>query len=78
MYARLQRNVEAEPEGYAGAGLDKWADRVRRWTAGKPVTDLLLAGVARDAAARDCFIFFISGDKVRAPDAAQAFLQRLA
>ena len=40
VYARLQRNAEAEPEGYAAAGLDSWATRVRAWTAGKPVTDL--------------------------------------
>jgi uncharacterized protein YecE (DUF72 family) len=30
------------------------------------------------AAGRDCFVYFINGAKVRAPAAAQAFLQRLA
>ena len=78
VYARLQRNAAAEPEGYAAAGLDAWAARVRRWTAGQQVTDLTLAAAEPKPAPRDCFVFFISGDKVRAPDAAQAFLKRLA
>ena len=79
VYARLQRNVEAEAEGYDTTGLDEWAARVRRWTAGQPVTDLRLITAAESKPApRDCFVFFISGDKVRAPDSAQAFLKRLA
>ena len=77
VYARLERNDTAEPEGYAPAALDAWAARARAWTAGKPVTDLPLAGPAAPPLARTCFIFFISGDKVRAPDAAQALLARL-
>ena len=78
VYARLQRNAEAEPEGYAADDLDSWATRVRAWTAGKPVTDLPLLSPAVTHAPRECFVFFISGDKIRAPDAAQAFLGRLA
>lgn len=78
VYARLQRNADTEPDGYAAAGLDAWTDRVRRWTSGKPVGDLKIVGSAVAVEPRDCFVFFISGDKVRAPDAAQAFLARLA
>ncbi len=77
VYARLQRNAEAAAEGYDAAQLDAWADRVRRWSIGAVVDDLPLSGAAPDAVARECFVFFISGDKVRAPDAAQAFLHRL-
>ena len=77
VYARLQRNAEAEPEGYDGAALDTWAQRVRGWLAGQPPSDLPLAAPANAAEPRECFVFFISGDKVRAPDAAQAFLKRL-
>ncbi len=77
VYARLQRNAEAEPEGYAAAGLDAWARRARQWTAGIHVSDLPMVGPAIDPAPRDCFVFFISGDKVRAPDAAQALIRRL-
>ena len=63
VYARLQRNDEAAPEGYQSSALDEWAGRAKAWAGGRP--------------ARDCFIFFISGDKQRAPDAAQAFIRRL-
>ncbi len=77
VYARLQRNAEAEPEGYAASALDGWAARVQAWAAGRPVDDLPLAAAAAPPVARECFVFFISGDKVRAPDAAQAFLRRI-
>ena len=75
VYARLQRNAQAETHGYDAAALDSWVARVNGWTAGK-LTDLPLAGPAANPAPRECFVFFISGDKVRAPDAAQEFLRR--
>jgi uncharacterized protein YecE (DUF72 family) len=62
VYARLKRNAASEAEGYAGAALDRWAAQLRTWARG----------------ARACFAYFIGGDKVRAPDAAQAMLARLA
>ncbi len=77
VYARLEHNSEAEPEGYATPALDGWAARVQAWAAGKPADDLPRAGPAASRTKRDAFIFFISGDKVRAPAAAQAFLARL-
>jgi uncharacterized protein YecE (DUF72 family) len=76
VYARLQGNAEAEPEGYAAPALDAWAARVRKWAGGKPVKDLPQAGPPAKPVPRECFVFFISGDKVRAPDAAQAFIAR--
>ncbi len=76
VYARLQGNAVAEPEGYAARALDAWAARVRGWAGGKPVDDLRLAGPAAKPVPRECFVFFISGDKVRAPDAAQALIAR--
>lgn len=79
VYARLERNAAREPEGYATSALDAWHARIRRWGAGEAVTDLPLAGAPEDACPpRDCFIYFISGDKVRAPDSARALLRRLA
>ena len=78
VYARLQRNVAAEPDGYAADALDRWAARVRGWMAGDPPGDLPTTVAAAEPVARECFVFFISGDKVRAPDSAQAFLRRLA
>lgn len=61
IYARLKRNSAAAPEGYAHAALDAWHMRSRQWATG----------------GRDCFVYFIGGDKVRAPDAARAMLARL-
>jgi uncharacterized protein YecE (DUF72 family) len=60
-YARLQSCREAEPAGYADAALDHWAALARDWS----------------AAGDEVFLFFIGGDKVRAPAAAQALLTRL-
>ena len=77
VYARLERNSEAEPEGYATAALDGWAERVQAWAAGQVADDLPRAGPPSTAGAREAFVFFISGDKVRAPLAAQAFLGRV-
>ncbi len=61
IYARLKRNAEAEPEGYASAALDSWLRRLRGPADGQ----------------RDAYVYFIGGDKVRAPDAARAMLRRL-
>ena len=65
VYTRLQHNAVAEPDGYASAALDSWAERARRWSAGQPVTDLPLVAPAAAPEPRPCFMFFISGDKVQ-------------
>jgi uncharacterized protein YecE (DUF72 family) len=79
VYARLQRNAQAALEGYDSAALDVWAARFKAWATGKIVADLPLVAPAPRAKAsgRDCFVYFISGDKARAPDAAIGFLSRL-
>ncbi|MBV9785056.1 MAG: DUF72 domain-containing protein [Acidisphaera sp.] len=79
VYARLQRTEEAEPTGYPATALDLWADRFRRWAGGEPVTELALADSLHKPRrrVRDCFVYFISGAKVRAPAAAMALLERL-
>jgi uncharacterized protein YecE (DUF72 family) len=61
-YARLRRCAEAEPAGYMPEALDAWATRARDWSQG---------------GARDVFLYFINGAKIRAPAAAQALLHRL-
>lgn len=76
-YARLELNSEAEPEGYASAALDGWAERAKAWAGGRPEDSLPLAGARAAPAKRDVFVFFIGGDKVRAPAAAGAFQQRI-
>jgi uncharacterized protein YecE (DUF72 family) len=78
VYARLQRSREAEETGYAAAELDTWAARAKTWAAGKVPSDLPPVGAKPKAGeARDVFVFFIAGDKVRAPAAAKALIERL-
>ena len=62
VYAHLRSCTLEEPTGYPPEALDGWAQRLRERS-------------AREAC--DCFIYFISGAKIRAPAAAQALLQRL-
>jgi len=47
--------------GYDAAAIDHWAERAKQWA-------------AKD---RDAYVFFISGEKVRNPTAAQALIARL-
>lgn len=61
VYARLERTSESVPTGYPPEALDRWAETLRGWAAG----------------GRDCFVYFISGAKIRAPAAAVALIQRL-
>jgi uncharacterized protein YecE (DUF72 family) len=80
VYARLRRSVEDEPTGYPKSALDQWAERLRTWAAGGEPADLprIHTQPAPAAKMRDCFVYFISGAKVRAPAAAQALIERLA
>jgi uncharacterized protein YecE (DUF72 family) len=80
IYARLRRCVESQPAGYAPAALKTWAQRFRRWSEGGEPTDMprLHPGAAPEPAPRDCFVYFISGAKERAPAAAEALIKRLA
>jgi uncharacterized protein YecE (DUF72 family) len=79
VYARLRRSSEEEPIGYSPSALDAWAKRFETWAAGGEPKDLprVHAGPARAAKARDCFVYFIGGAKVRAPAAALALIQTL-
>lgn len=78
-YARLQRNTLDEPEGYDSSALDAWAARLRAWAAGDQISDLPQVGPPSSGggAERQCFVYFIGGDKVRAPAAAKALIRRL-
>jgi uncharacterized protein YecE (DUF72 family) len=62
IYAHLRRCAAEEPAGYSPEALDGWVARLRE-------------RVAQTAC--DCFVYFISGAKIRAPAAAQALLERL-
>jgi uncharacterized protein YecE (DUF72 family) len=74
-YARLMRSREEEPDGYSPAELDHWANVARQWAYGEP-DGLSLAADPVAPVPREVFMFVISGDKVRAPAAAQALMAR--
>jgi uncharacterized protein YecE (DUF72 family) len=79
IYARLQQAKEAEPTGYSPAALDRWADTVRCWSKGESPGGLFYVSDAAAAKSpREVFAFFIAGDKVRNPAAAEALTERLA
>jgi uncharacterized protein YecE (DUF72 family) len=80
VYARLRRTAAGEPEGYPAAALDQWTARFRAWAKGEAPKDAAPVAPAPKGAKhpRDCFVYFISGAKERAPTAAMALLRRLA
>jgi len=79
VYVRIMGTKEAEPNGYADADLDRWAERARIWAKGEVPAGLdTAAPAAGKAGPRDVFLYVISGDKVRNPAAAMALTQRLA
>jgi uncharacterized protein YecE (DUF72 family) len=77
VYARLEAAVEEEPTGYAAAALDRWADAARDWSAGAAPDGLPYVAAAAPVVARDTFVFFINGAKVRAPHGAMALIDRV-
>jgi uncharacterized protein YecE (DUF72 family) len=80
VYARLQRTTESEPTGYGSADLDRWAERFRILADGGEPDDLqrIVPAASEPRTPRPCFLYMISGAKVRAPAAAMALIERLA
>lgn len=78
VYARLENAREDVPTGYTGAELDRWAGIAGEWAAGTAPDGLPYADTAKAVkAARDTFVFFINGAKVRAPAGALAMIERI-
>lgn len=78
VYARLQKSDEREAAGYAPADLDRWAAIAKAWEKGGEPDGLPRFGAAAaPKKKRDVFIYMIAGDKVRAPAAAMALIERL-
>jgi len=79
VYLRLQRGQDSIPTAYTPADLDAWAERAKTWAAGGMPGDLPLADetVKIEEKPRDVFVYFIHEGKVRAPQAAQAFMERV-
>jgi uncharacterized protein YecE (DUF72 family) len=79
VYARLQQAKEAEPAGYSSGALDRWAEVVRTWAKGESPAGLdYVSDANAPQTPREVFTFFISGDKVRNPAAAEALGKRVA
>jgi len=78
VYARLQRCREDCARGYGDVELDRWAAVAKGWAAGDAPQGLAYVANARaPRLARETYVFFIAGAKVRAPVAAQALIERL-
>ena len=78
VYARLMRCVAENETGYPAPAITAWAARGRAWSQGREPEGLARVEAAPAAsAARDVFMFFISGAKERAPAAAVATLAEL-
>ncbi len=78
VYARLQRARAEAPLGYGADALDRWAGVARGWAAGENPAGLdYVSDAPAPTNPRDVFAFFISGDKVRNPAAAEALIERL-
>ena len=77
VYTRLRRCSASEAAGYPTSALDLWAERFRRWAAGSEPQAPHLHPKSPPQRPRDCFVYFISGAKERAPAAALALIERL-
>jgi uncharacterized protein YecE (DUF72 family) len=78
VYARIMGTSEKEEIGYSPAALEQWAARAKAWAGGGAPEDLATVAAAKsDAAARDVFLYVISGHKQLNPAAAMALIERV-
>lgn len=78
VYARIMGTTDKQAKGYSAKALDAWAARARELAAGATPGDLETCGeVPAKAAARDVYLYVISGFKERNPAAAMALIERL-
>jgi uncharacterized protein YecE (DUF72 family) len=78
MYLRLHGDRELYASGYSEAALDRWARRIRAWSAGREPRDARrVAGASKEAIARDIYCYFDNDVKVRAPFDADRLMQKL-
>jgi uncharacterized protein YecE (DUF72 family) len=79
VYARLQKGEDDIPTAYKPKDLDSWAKRAKLWAEGGQPDDLPLAAPDRQVkkTPRDVFVYIIHEGKLRAPQGAQAFMERV-
>jgi uncharacterized protein YecE (DUF72 family) len=78
VYARIMGTTDKQAKGYSTKALDAWVERARQLAAGTTPADLeTCAEPPAKAAARDVYLYVISGFKERNPAAAMALIERL-
>src|SRR3954452_18568174 len=79
MYLRLHGDKQLYASGYTDAALDRWADRIRRWSRGGEPSDAQRAAKTPPAAlrSRDVYCYFDNDIKVRAPFDADRLITKL-
>ena len=75
IYARMMGTKEVEKLGYPASALKLMAETARRWATGEvPKAPAPVGKPAAKAAARDVYLYVISGHKVSNPAAAMALI----
>jgi uncharacterized protein YecE (DUF72 family) len=78
VYVRIMGTAETETLGYSKHALDAWAQRAKQWAAGTEPDDLRkVEPDAPEQAARDVYLYVISGYKASNPAAAMALTERM-
>jgi len=79
VYARLQKGEDQTPTAYRPGDLDAWAARAKLWAEGTQPDDLPLADPSHKPKKqpRDVFVYIIHEGKLRAPQGAMAFMERI-
>jgi uncharacterized protein YecE (DUF72 family) len=79
MYLRLHGEEELYASGYTEEALDRWAARIRAWSAGSEPTDARRISEAPPSrrASRDVYCYFDNDVKVKAPFDARRLIEKL-
>lgn len=79
VYLRLHGADALYTGAYADAALDRWADRIRQWAAGREPPDAQRVGAPakQRRGGRDVYCYFDNDKKVEAPSDARRLLERL-
>ena len=79
MYLRLHGEEELYASGYTEEALDRWAARIRAWSAGgEPVDAQRISPIAAaPRTTRDVYCYFDNDIKVRAPFDAKRLIEKL-
>ena len=79
MYLRLHGDVELYASGYTDAALDRWAERIRAWSAGGEPRDArrVTERPAPRRKSRDVYCYFDNDAKVKAPFDATSLIAKL-